>query len=369
MFELAQTGGQDVRRDARDCGAQLAVAARALEERVDHEEGPAVTDAGQGPVERRRLHGCILPGGDGPLAVRVTCNLLVTGESWRCSVSMSCRGRRPRSPTGSGPPPSPSGATVGARGSCSPTARSSPTPTTCGTAPPRSPSPTGARPRARCSAPTRRATSSSSRSTPPGPRRPSGRRRPPLGQVVFAAARGRHGLRVSFGLVSGTGRSFRGPRGRRIAGSVEHTAPLARGSSGGPLVDAEGRLLGINTRRLGDGFYLAMPADAALRSVWTSSPPASRRSAAGSASPSPPRSSPGACAVPSACPSATACSCGASRTVRRPRPPGSRRATSSCPRAAATSAPRRPVGRARRARTADVVTSASCGASRSSPSR
>ena len=82
---------------------------------------------------------------------------------------------------------------------------------------------------------------------------------------MFAAARGRHGLRVSFGLVSGTGRSFRGPRGRRIAGSVEHTAPLARGSSGGPLVDAEGRLLGINTRRLGDGFYLAMPADAALR--------------------------------------------------------------------------------------------------------
>ena len=86
-----------------------------------------------------------------------------------------------------------------------------------------------------------------------------------LGQVVFAAARGRHGLRVSFGLVSGTGRSFRGPRGRRIAGSVEHTAPLARGSSGGPLVDTEGRLLGMNTRRLGDGFYLAMPADAALR--------------------------------------------------------------------------------------------------------
>ena len=86
-----------------------------------------------------------------------------------------------------------------------------------------------------------------------------------LGQVVFAAARGRHGLRVSFGLVSGTGRSFRGPRGRRIAGSVEHTAPLARGSSGGPLVDTEGRLLGVNTRRLGEGFYLAMPADAALR--------------------------------------------------------------------------------------------------------
>jgi serine protease Do len=88
---------------------------------------------------------------------------------------------------------------------------------------------------------------------------------PVAGQVVLAAGRGRHGLRVTFGVVSGVDRTFRGPRGRRITGSVEHTAPLARGSSGGPLVDAEGRLLGINTHRLGDGFYLAIPADGTLR--------------------------------------------------------------------------------------------------------
>ena len=88
---------------------------------------------------------------------------------------------------------------------------------------------------------------------------------PAAGQVVFAAARGRQGLRVTFGVVSGDDREFRGPRGRRITGGVEHTAPLARGSSGGPLVDAEGRLQGINTHRLGDGFYLAIPADATLR--------------------------------------------------------------------------------------------------------
>ena len=55
------------------------------------------------------------------------------------------------------------------------------------------------------------------------------------------------------------------PRGRRISGSVEHTAPLAPGSSGSPLVDGEGRLLGLNTNRLGGGFYLALPADEALR--------------------------------------------------------------------------------------------------------
>ena len=37
-----------------------------------------------------------------------------------------------------------------------------------------------------------------------------------------------------------TARSFRGPRGRRIGGAIEHTAPLPRGSSGGPLIDAAG---------------------------------------------------------------------------------------------------------------------------------
>src|SRR5262249_12409818 len=47
--------------------------------------------------------------------------------------------------------------------------------------------------------------------------------------------------------------------------SLEHTASLLPGSSGGPVLDAEGRLLGINTHRLGEGFYLAIPADEALR--------------------------------------------------------------------------------------------------------
>jgi serine protease Do len=60
-------------------------------------------------------------------------------------------------------------------------------------------------------------------------------------------------------------RAFRGPRGRRIAGSIEHTAPLARGSSGGPVVNRAGQLVGLNTHRLGEGFYLALPADAELR--------------------------------------------------------------------------------------------------------
>jgi serine protease Do len=74
------------------------------------------------------------------------------------------------------------------------------------------------------------------------------------------------GLRVTSGAVSSLNRAFRGPGGRRIAGNIEHTAPLARGSSGGPLLDGEGHLLGLNTHRLGEGFYLAVPVNAELRS-------------------------------------------------------------------------------------------------------
>jgi serine protease Do len=87
-----------------------------------------------------------------------------------------------------------------------------------------------------------------------------------LGTPVFALSNpGGRGLRVTFGTVSGVDRAFRGPRGRRITGSLEHTAPLLPGSSGGPVLDAGGQLLGINTNRLGEGFYLAIPADEALR--------------------------------------------------------------------------------------------------------
>jgi len=87
-----------------------------------------------------------------------------------------------------------------------------------------------------------------------------------VGAVVFgAAAIGGGGTRVTVGTVSAVARAFRGPAGRRIAGSLEHTAPLAPGSSGGPLLDAAGALIGLNTNRIGEGFYLALPADEGLR--------------------------------------------------------------------------------------------------------
>jgi serine protease Do len=89
---------------------------------------------------------------------------------------------------------------------------------------------------------------------------------PGIGTAVIALANpGGRGLRATLGFVSSEGRSFRGPRGRRVRDAVEHTAPLPRGSSGGPLVNAAGNLLGLNSIRLDGGLILAVPATSAVK--------------------------------------------------------------------------------------------------------
>jgi serine protease Do len=89
---------------------------------------------------------------------------------------------------------------------------------------------------------------------------------PGIGVPVVALANpGGRGLRATLGFVSSGPRSFRGPRGRRVRGAIEHTAPLPRGSSGGPLVDQEGNLLGVNSLRLDGGLILAVPANATVK--------------------------------------------------------------------------------------------------------
>jgi serine protease Do len=79
-----------------------------------------------------------------------------------------------------------------------------------------------------------------------------------IGSLVVGLARpGGRALRVTHGFVSTDQRQVRGPRGRRIP-AIEHTAPLPRGSSGGPLLDADGRLVGINVIRQDGGLIVAV---------------------------------------------------------------------------------------------------------------
>ncbi|MEM9713989.1 MAG: trypsin-like peptidase domain-containing protein [Actinomycetota bacterium] len=87
-----------------------------------------------------------------------------------------------------------------------------------------------------------------------------------LGRELFAVGTDPGiGPRVTVGRVSAVNREFSGPRGRRIAGAVEHTAPVRRGGSGGPVVDADGAVVGISTHRVRGGLYLARPVDERFR--------------------------------------------------------------------------------------------------------
>ena len=87
-----------------------------------------------------------------------------------------------------------------------------------------------------------------------------------IGSAVVAVSNpGGRGLRATLGFMSSAGRPLRGPRGRRGRVGLEHTAPLPRGSSGSPVVDSQGHLLGINTMRLQGGFILAIAVTAQVR--------------------------------------------------------------------------------------------------------
>jgi serine protease Do len=84
---------------------------------------------------------------------------------------------------------------------------------------------------------------------------------PGIGRKVYALADpGGTGLRVTGGAVAGVPRGVRGPSGRLVEGAIEHTAPLPRGSGGGPLVDRSGAVVGLNALRRDGGLILAWPA-------------------------------------------------------------------------------------------------------------
>jgi|GEM_PF-1109742 len=94
---------------------------------------------------------------------------------------------------------------------------------------------------------------------------------PGLGDPVLALADpGGRGLRVTAGRVASAPRTVPGPRGTTREAGIEHTAPLPRGAAGGPLLDADGALVGVNVLRPAPGLILA---------VWTGEDVAARAAA------------------------------------------------------------------------------------------
>jgi S1-C subfamily serine protease len=86
------------------------------------------------------------------------------------------------------------------------------------------------------------------------------------GQIVLAI--GRPGsLKATFGTISAVSSSWRGWRGSEIEHLIQTNAPLYPGFSGGPLVDVDGRAVGMNSWVFGRGDGRAVAMDVAERVV------------------------------------------------------------------------------------------------------
>ena len=79
------------------------------------------------------------------------------------------------------------------------------------------------------------------------------------------------GLRhtLTTGIISALGRTIAAKNGRKIEGIIQTDAAINPGNSGGPLLDSEGKVIGINTAIIGSagsvGIGFAVPSNTALR--------------------------------------------------------------------------------------------------------
>ena len=91
-----------------------------------------------------------------------------------------------------------------------------------------------------------------------------------VGQKVLALGNP-FGLRqtLTTGIISALGRTIAAKNGRKIEGIIQTDAAINPGNSGGPLLDSEGKVIGINTAIIGSagsvGIGVAAPSNTALR--------------------------------------------------------------------------------------------------------
>lgn len=95
------------------------------------------------------------------------------------------------------------------------------------------------------------------------------------GETVFAIG-SPFGLEnsISAGIVSAVGRTIKAPDGSDVTGAVQTDAALNHGNSGGPLIDAAGKVIGINSQiesdsGSDDGVGFAVPIDTARQVAST----------------------------------------------------------------------------------------------------
>ncbi len=86
-----------------------------------------------------------------------------------------------------------------------------------------------------------------------------------IGQLVLALGRpSREGFEASLGVISALGGPARTPHGS-LEKYIRTDAILFPGFSGGPLVNAEGKVVGLNTSGFGPGAVLTIPAEIAWK--------------------------------------------------------------------------------------------------------